>query len=276
MSSKESKRARQTIDYKVYSETGRKAIKESKELDRIEKGFKNLSVMVSHKLIDEERKVCLKFSRLIVEYKFDLLFDVEDIEVAFTECRKLLESYEDIHLELQRELEDEYEKTYKEFAVESKTMSDWIKKAKLEIKRRKEENVRLRMEEIEDQIRREIEERLQKENEEKEFTVRQEKKRRIQQDIPDVMDEGNTSVDDILRNVNNIKELRRHYLELNARIDNVFGNEYEDEFLQIHNEQNKYINVFNCYYKSLNKIDLLKLHLLKKMKRKNLNEGRTP
>ena len=58
------------------------------------------------------------------------------------------------------------------------------------------------------------------------------------------MDEGNTSVDDILRNVNNIKELRRQYLELNARIDNVFGNEYEDEFLQIHNEQNKYINDF--------------------------------
>ena len=67
--------------------------------------------MGSHKLIDEERKVCFKFSRLIVEDEFDLLFDVEDIEVAITECRKLLESYEDIHLELQRELEDEYEKT---------------------------------------------------------------------------------------------------------------------------------------------------------------------
>ena len=53
------------------------------------------------------------------------------------------------------------------------------------------------------------------------------KELRIQQDIQDVMDEGNTSVDDILRNVNNIKELRQ-YLELNARIDNVFGNEYED------------------------------------------------
>ena len=67
--------------------------------------------MASHKLIDEERKVCLKFSRLIVEYEFDLLFDVKDIEVAITECRKLLESYADIHLELQRELEDEDEKT---------------------------------------------------------------------------------------------------------------------------------------------------------------------
>ena len=58
------------------------------------------------------------------------------------------------------------------------------------------------------------------------------------------MDEGNTSVDDILRNVNNIKELWRQYLELNARIDNVFGNEYEDEFSRIHNEQNNWINDF--------------------------------
>ena len=135
-------------------------------------------------------------------------------------------------------------------------MSDWIKKAKLEIKRRKEEKVRLRMEEIEDQIRREkeeIEDQIRREIEEKELKLDKKRKklrteekyfrRRIQQDIQDVMDEGNTSVD-ILRNVNNIKELRRQYLELNARIDNVFGNEYEDEFLQIHNEQNKYKNDF--------------------------------
>ena len=46
-------RATRTIDYKLYSETGRKVIKESKELERIIEGFKNLSVMASHKLIGE-------------------------------------------------------------------------------------------------------------------------------------------------------------------------------------------------------------------------------
>ena len=75
----------------------------------------------------------------------------------------MLESCEDIHLELQRELEDECGKTYKEFAMKFRTMSDWIKQAKLEIKRRKgeklkqenEEKERLRKEEKGDQLRRE-------------------------------------------------------------------------------------------------------------------------
>ena len=68
-------------------------IKESKELERIIEGFKNLSVMAC-----EERKVCLKFDRFIKEYEFELLFDVADIETAIIECRELLKSYEDIHL----------------------------------------------------------------------------------------------------------------------------------------------------------------------------------
>ena len=49
--------------------------------------------MASRKLLDEERKVCLEFDRFIDEYEFELLFDVEDIEAAIVECRKLLESY---------------------------------------------------------------------------------------------------------------------------------------------------------------------------------------
>ena len=56
------------------------------------------------------------------------------------------------------------------------------------------------------------------------------------------MNEYNTFVDDILRNINNIKELKRGYLELNAPIENVFGDEYAYKFLQIYNEQNKYMN----------------------------------
>ena len=56
------------------------------------------------------------------------------------------------------------------------------------------------------------------------------------------MNEYNTFVDDILRNINNIKELKRGYLELIAPIENVFGDEYAHKFLQIYNEQNKYMN----------------------------------
>ena len=108
MSSEKSRRATHRIDYKLYSETGRKVIKESKQLERITAGFKNLSAMASRKLIDDERKVCLKFERFMEEFEFELLFDVEDIVAAIVECRKLLESYDDVHLDLQRELEDEW------------------------------------------------------------------------------------------------------------------------------------------------------------------------
>ena len=150
-------------------------------------------------------------------------------------------------------------------------------------KREKGEKLKREMEGIEKkQLRKlEMEERLGKENEKKkELKSRKEKekfrteekyfRRRIQQDIQNVMNEGNTFVDDILRNINNIKELKRGYLELNAHIENVFGNEYAHKFLQINNEQNKYMILFHFWYKSFKKIDLLKLHLLKKMKGKNV------
>ena len=57
-------------------------------------------------------------------------------------------------------------------------------------------------------------------------------RRRIQQEIEDVMHEGSSSVGDIQRDISNIKELRKCYLELNIRIENVFGEEYQKEFLE--------------------------------------------
>ena len=64
-----------------------------------------------------------------------MLFDIDDIESGIKESKKLLESYEEIRLELKRELNDEYEETYRNFEINSKIMTDWIKKAKLEIKK---------------------------------------------------------------------------------------------------------------------------------------------
>ena len=58
------------------------------------------------------------------------------------------------------------------------------------------------------------------------------------------MHEGSSLVDDIQRDINNMKELRRCYLESNLRIEIVFGEEYQKEFLDIYNQQDKYMNDF--------------------------------
>ena len=73
MSSEKSRRVKQRLDYKLYSETGKTVIKETKELKRIEKGFKNLSVMATHKIVDEEKKVCLKIDRFRDEYELEMI-----------------------------------------------------------------------------------------------------------------------------------------------------------------------------------------------------------
>ena len=71
-------------------------------------------------------------------------------------------------------------------------------------------------------------------------------RRRIQQKdtIEDVMHEGSSSVGDIQRDISNIKELRKCYLELNIPIENVFGEEYQKEILEIYNQLDKYMNDF--------------------------------
>ena len=69
-------------------------------------------------------------------------------------------------------------------------------------------------------------------------------RRRIQREIEDVMHEGSSSVGDIQRDISNIKELRKYYLELNISIENGFGEEYQKEFLEIYNQQDKYMNDF--------------------------------
>ena len=70
------------------------------------------------------------------EYDFDLLFDVDDIEVEIAEFKKLIDIYEEIHVELRRELQN-YENSYPDFEGKLKVMTNWVMNAKIEIKRRK-------------------------------------------------------------------------------------------------------------------------------------------
>ena len=114
--------------------------------------------------------MCLKIDRFIDEYEFKLLFDIEDIEAGIAEFKKLIEIYKEIHPELRRELEEEYEDKYEKYASKYKMITDWIKKAKVEIKRRKV-------------VKCTPEEQLRKENEEKEVRLRQEERKEKEEQV---------------------------------------------------------------------------------------------
>ena len=135
--------------------------------------------MAAEKIINEEKKVCLKNNRFIDEYDFELLFDIEDVEKGISEFKILIEKYEEIHVELKRELDDQYDVMFGDFAAKLKIMTDWVKKAKTEIKRRKIE--KFEKEEIVKKEKEEREEQVRRAKEEKEKHVRLEKEEKEEQ-----------------------------------------------------------------------------------------------
>ena len=153
-------------------------------------------------------------------------------------------------------------------------MKSWIKKAKKEIYRRKEEEriekLRIKEEErveklrIEDEERKERlriqeaklkveEEKVKKENEENEEKLRKAKERikieekqlrkRIDQEIENMRDEGSTFTDSIERNISYMRGLIKDYLELCIRMEELLGSEYEECEIcdKQHSKMNEYI-----------------------------------
>ena len=165
--SRKSSRITERFDYKVYSEKGRKIPKESRDLERVRKGFESFAKMVSQELIDSEEKLNFKFSRLIEEYELDLLFDISEIEAGISEIREAVDKYEDIQVELKRELGERYNETYPNISEKLKPMNEWVKKAKKEIKNRKVQKLREEKEKEEKEVQ------LEKERENREEKLRE-------------------------------------------------------------------------------------------------------
>ena len=155
MSSDRPKRATKRIDYRIYNETGRKVVTERNQVEKVVEKFKNLSIMASERLVEEEEKVSLKICRFLDENELDALFDIEEVELGIAEIKRLIKSYEEIHVQLKKELGDEYKNKCQGFDENSKGVSTWIKNAKTDIKKKKEEKLRREKEEKEEQRRRE-------------------------------------------------------------------------------------------------------------------------
>ena len=170
------RRVRQSIDYKIFNDSGRKVEKQNidVEVENIVEKFENLSVMDTKKLLNEEKKINLKLVRTLNEYELETLYEINDIEAGISEIKKLIESYEEVVVELREELGREYNNTV--FETQLKIVMEWIKNARLEIKNRKisEEDMReeLRRKEIEKKENQFRKERNQLLNEEKHLRLR--------------------------------------------------------------------------------------------------------
>ena len=82
----------------------------------------------------------------------ELLFDIEESEISICKFKTLIEKYEEIHVELKQELSVQYDQMYSNFAAKFKTMTNWLKTAKIGLKRRKREK-----QEKEEQVKKEEE-----------------------------------------------------------------------------------------------------------------------
>ena len=129
--SERSRRVIQRFDYKVYNKTGKKVCKAASS-----------ELVIMGDLIEEELKISCKIKRVLNEFELELLYDIEDIEGGIKEFRDVIESYENVHVMLRRKLGGEYGETYEEYGSNMKKLNDWVRNAKVEIKRIKKEKVK--------------------------------------------------------------------------------------------------------------------------------------
>ena len=257
--SRKSLRNIERIDYKIYSETGKKVAKERRELIRIERGFENLSKMSVDKLIDEETKVRYKFQRFLLEYQFDILFDIEDIEKGILEIKTIIESFEGIHIELNRELDTKYLEKYPDFSEMLTNMTDWVKNAKLEInkmkvsraetlRREKKENEEKKYDQKADQLRKEREMREVAENKERENLkiALKHLNTRTNLDLTSIEQENSIFITDMERNIGHVRHLIKEHSELYAQIEIVFGGDFQKEFSEVYEAENDRMFKFLC------------------------------
>ena len=114
------KRDQKRLDYAHFDKTGEKIFKK--------RCISTMSITIEHEL----KTVC-KINRFLDENQLSLFYDVEEINEGLEKMRELLQEFEDVHVELRRELGDaEYEKTYTEFKKSRDHMMTWLKNAKSE------------------------------------------------------------------------------------------------------------------------------------------------
>ena len=235
------------IDYKELNATGKRVIKETRELEKLSVGFENLAIMASKQrqnLVDDEKKLVKKIRRRLDEYQqLSLLYDIEDLEKAISEFKDAIDSFDEIHIELERELDVEYSETYKDFSVLQEAKS-WIHAARVEIKNRKVSKLEIEHAEAENS-------KLISQQE-KEQSVRLEVDRlktaekymrvRLDADLAQMRQVDSGFVDDLQQNIGTIRGFIEEYSSLFVQIENTFP---PAEFTSYSDMYEKHMQIMN-------------------------------
>ena len=224
---KQSLRETSRFDYKIYNKKGKKVPKYNR---------KDMNKMANY--IDDELKLVRKIDRFMKENELSLLFDENDIERSIQQLDQLIDSYESIHVTLKRDLgDDEYATTLgKEYEDKIAFMTDWIRDAKLTIKRKKEKKI------------------SQLDNEKNELTMKGRNKLRaeekyycdrIKYELENMYLKGSHPgfIEDIEKNVNRAYELIQGYTEIFIRIEEE-GKEFLEEFSNSHEFYSEKLNEY--------------------------------
>ena len=214
MTTRSSLRPLKLLDYDKLHKSGK----------RVYKGARVTGSMSGQKLQDSEKKVALKIKRFLEEnLNFSELFDVEEIESSAGLLRELLESYEDVHIELERELGDDYGESYKDYADTIAKVTKWLKDSKIEARKRKSEvlgreKAKLRVEE--------------------EFF-----RSRIARDLASLESEKSEFIDDLERHTFVAGDLMKSYSEIFLKIKE-YSTEFAKEFQETYDAQIKTLEEF--------------------------------
>ena len=162
-------------------------------------------------LVDNEEKLRRKIYRHIRENDMDLLFDVSDLEEAISGMRSLVNSFEDVHVSLRRELgSDQYDESYPDYDKQITNITDWIRNAKIAIKEKKTAAANAGDCQIQQA-------RIKLVTEEKYL------REKIVQDLRTFREENSQFVSDLTDNIGAVAELQKQYTNLFLRIDEFGG-----------------------------------------------------
>ena len=181
--------------------------------------------------VEKEVKVRTKVKRFMADNDFDLFFDDTEIDEAIREFSRLVDSFEDVHVELKGELGDQYAMTYGYYDDELKGMTDWVKVARLESKGKK---VSKASKESEDDMKRQ---------KDKLRTEEKYLRDRITRELETYEHENSSFVEDIEKNVISIQELENQLMKLFGQIHSL-GEDFSLTFGDYFAEQSKKISDF--------------------------------
>ena len=175
--------------------------------------------------IEEELRLECRRKRFLEEYDLNLLYEVSDIDDGINELKTIVESYENIHISLKLELKEDYVATYPDYEQNVKVMTDWIKNARKEIRKKKKEiHEKLENEKAEEteRLANKFKDKLR--SEEKYF------RGRIIQEVLNMYNESSLFVDQLEENVRLAQELKNGYLEIFVKIEELGDVEFPKEF----------------------------------------------